>query len=454
MNAYLEIYKSYKQATKIKILLGLCIILIGFTLAVWWIFVPAYKPLFSNLRESDAAEVVKQLDDLKIPYQFTQDGSGIEVPSDMVYDARMKLVSSGIPSGGHVGFELFNSTDFGVTEFAQRINYQRAIQGELERSIATLPGVDNVRVHLTIRKKGLFMTENDASKASVTVSMMPGEQLNSRQVSGIRNLVASAVDGLMPSAVIVLGPNGVMAGGELQSEDGSQSLMSEDQSGYEARVRDRINDLLSQALKIGTFKVTVDARINKHKVKTVTEKIIPNQVDGKGHVIKRKISRTSVNGTNDFDQPVNAQEEFDYIYGKVLEEVSQAPGDIERLSVAVIVPDTMRASEIEKIKKLVSASAGLDSSRGDRIEVNTISSAMSQVKNDTSKADNLQPGVNQVQSKNWFSLNNLLMIILGFMLGIIVILSLRSNDKKLSNEERMAMREKLKLWLAEDGQNI
>jgi flagellar M-ring protein FliF len=371
----------------------------------------------------------------------------------MVYDARMKLVSSGVPSGGHVGFELFNSTDFGVTEFAQRINYQRAIQGELERSIATLPGVDNVRVHLTIRKKGLFMTENDASKASVTVSMIPGEQLNSRQVSGIRNLVASAVDGLMPSAVIVLGPNGVMAGGELQSEDGSQSLMSEDQSGYEARVRYRINDLLSQALKIGTFKVTVDARINKHKVKTVTE-IIPNQVDGKGHVIKRKISRTSVNGTNDFDQPVNAQEEFDYIYGKVLEEVSQAPGDIERLSVAVIVPDTISASEIEKIKKLVSASAGLDSSRGDRIEVNTISSVMSQVKNDKAQVDTLQNGVDQVKGKNWFSLNNLIMIILGFTLGILVMFFLRSNDKKLTNEERLAMREKLRSWLAEDGQSI
>ena len=109
-----------------------------------------------------------------MPYRFTDGGTGIEVPADQVYDTRMKLVSAGVPSGGHVGFELFDHSDFGVTEFAQRVNYQRALQGELERSIAALPGVELVRVHLTIRRPGLFVGQDDSSKASVAITMTSG----------------------------------------------------------------------------------------------------------------------------------------------------------------------------------------------------------------------------------------------------------------------------------------
>ncbi|MFS6823044.1 flagellar basal-body MS-ring/collar protein FliF, partial [Staphylococcus aureus] len=127
-------------------------------------------------------------------------GKVILVPSDQVYETRMQLVSRGVPKGGSVGFELFKDSDYGVTEFAQHVNYQRALQGELERTIAALSEVDSARVHLTIRRADLFQTDTDPSKASVTLTLRQGKHLDAKEVAGIQRLVASAVDGLTPAS--------------------------------------------------------------------------------------------------------------------------------------------------------------------------------------------------------------------------------------------------------------
>lgn len=451
MTNIIEKFRGFSSATQLKMLLAISVILIGTGVALWWLMTPGYQPIFSQLRDTDAAEVVKALNELKIPHQFSDDGTSIQVPGDMVHDARMKLVSIGVPSGGHVGFELFNSTDFGATEFAQRINYQRAVQGELERSIATLPGVANVRVHLTIRKKGMFITQNDASKASVTVSMKPGMQLNSRQVAGIRNLVASAVDGLSPNDVVVLGPNGVLAGGGTSGID-SVSVASEDQVGYELRVRDRITNLLGLMLEADSFRVSVDAQINFDKTKTVSEKLLPNENSGSGFVVRKRLSKTSNTESINSDTSSQSQEEYDYTYGKVLEEVSSAPGGIERLSVAVIVPDSTGNVEIEKIKRLLSAAAGLDFSRGDRIEVATVNSVLGHKQSSTTGAsvesdiDVSVPSMSLINIYTWISL------FIGLFLGIIIMYLVRPVAKELTLEERSAMKDKIKTWLAEGGQ--
>src|SRR3990167_3725292 len=223
-----DLMGQFSRSARGGLLVGALLVLGGLAAAMWWLFSPDYGLLFGNLQESDAAEVTKSLTEWKVPYRFTGDGTGIEVKKDQVYDTRMKLVSAGIPSGGHVGFELFNDSDFGVTEFAQRVNYQRALQGELERSIGALPGVETVRVHLTIRRPGLFIGQSDSSKASVAVTMTPGEVLTPKQVGGIRNLIASAVEGLDPASVVVLGPGGVMSGGA-SGAAGSVGLMGQNE---------------------------------------------------------------------------------------------------------------------------------------------------------------------------------------------------------------------------------
>src|SRR5688500_17546169 len=175
-----EFMKSLGTGARLGLALGVLVIVLGTVVALWWALTPRWSLLFGGLAEDDAAEIAASLAEWKVPYRFVDDGTAIEVAADQVYDTRMKLVGAGVPSGGHVGFELFDESDFGATEFAQRVNYQRALQGEIERTIGALPGVESARVHLTIRRPGLFVGEQENSKASVALALVPGTMLDAR----------------------------------------------------------------------------------------------------------------------------------------------------------------------------------------------------------------------------------------------------------------------------------
>lgn len=462
MNWMSDFLKNYSASARTGLLAGAVLILCGMAAALWWLLSTDYQLLFGDLRESDAAEITQSLNEWKVPYRFTADGQGIEVPADQVYDTRMKLVSAGVPSGGHVGFELFNDSDFGVTEFAQRVNYQRAVQGELERSIAALPGVQSVRVHLTIRRPGLFVGQNDSSKASVVVAMVPGEALVPTQVRGIRNLVASAVEGLSPASVVVLGPSGVLQGG---SSDGEDSLMgqNEEQSGYEARVRERISDLLSQVFQLRDFRVSVDARLNFDQVRKVSERLVEQGEGGNGLLTRKRVSHSGAAATGEaVEKPATqSQEEFDYAHGSEREEVVRAPGRVERLSIAVLVPPSLSAAELERLRKLITAAAGLDSDRGDRLEIGAIAEGAGgdpAIENNVvlSRAKAV-PAIEPVPNGTagnvpmrflpWAALA----VFVGLLLGWLGARLSRPAPATLRAEEREAVLAKLRAWLADGG---
>jgi flagellar M-ring protein FliF len=453
---------SYSRGARTGLIAGAALILIGMAATLWWLFSPSYQLLFGNLQEADAAEVTKALTEWKVPYRYTDGGTGIEVPKDQVYDARMKLVSAGVPSGGHVGFELFDDADFGVTEFAQRVNYQRAMQGELERSISALPGVEKVRVHLTIRRPGLFVGQSDSSKASVAITMTPGEMLTPQQVAGVRNLVASAVEGLDPAAVVVLGPTGVLSGG---GAGGANSLMgqNEEQSGYEEHVRARISDLLSQAFHLQSFRVSVDARLNFDQVRRVSEKLIAQGDDGNGLLVRKHSSRSNAPAATAADGTAAAtggqeQTEFEYAHGTEREEISTAPGKLERLSVAVLVPPTLSSAEIERLRKLVTAAAGLDPARGDRLEIGAIGANADErapVQSPLFDNEPVPTAAKPVERKwpvggvgmlgVWLALAGIVGLLLGWVIGNVK----RGEPQRLRHEEREQVMLRLRSWLAE-----
>jgi flagellar M-ring protein FliF len=468
MTVLSDFFSAFSKSARTGLIVGSVLILLGMAAALWWVFSPSYQLLFGNLKETDAADVTKALAEWKVPYRFSSDGTAIEVPADQVYDTRMKLVSAGVPSGGHVGFELFNDADFGVTEFAQRVNYQRAIQGELERSIATLPGVQSVRVHLTIRRPGLFVGQDDTSKASVTVGMQPGGTISPQQVGGIRNLVASAVEGLTPNAVVVLGPSGVLQGGASASSQDGVMAQNEEQNGYEARVQERISSMLSQVFHLQSFRVSVDARMNFDKVHKVSERLISQGQDGNGLLVRKRTSKTgsgAVAAENATAQ--TQQDEFDYAHGTEREEISRATGQVERLSVAVLVPPSLNASEMERLRKLVFVAAGLDIERGDRLEISAVSTGMNESKesnalennpllNSDESFDDVQPAAMEAKSAKfnmpWIMLAA---VAIGFLIvGWGLSLVFRSSPKKLRPEERDAVLLKLRSWLAEDGAKV
>lgn len=368
MESVLTQYQALAKPARAGLAIGAVAILLGTALTLWWVFSSQEKLLFGSLDEPDAAEIAAALDEWKVPHRFSEDGAAILVDGDQVHNIRMRLVSAGIPKGGHVGYELFDQNEFGVTEFAQRINYQRALQGELERTIATIPGVRNVRVHLSIRRGGLFLSEGGDSKASVAVSMHPGSGLERKQVSGIRNLVASAVEGLKPEAVVVVGPSGLqLPGGGPMDGVGEASGYAESASEMESQLEAKIGQLLSDALNGRQAAVSVNVRMNFDKVRRTSERVVTQP--GKDHGVVVKRSSNGAGAAEGGGSPVVLNEQVEYAHGTEREEVIRSAGIVERITIAVMLPPDTAAQERERLERLVAAAAGLDAARGDTIEV-------------------------------------------------------------------------------------
>ncbi|MEF3254041.1 MAG: flagellar M-ring protein FliF, partial [Deferribacterales bacterium] len=190
------VFQKFSRVQQITIVIAAAAILVSIVVLVYWANKPVYKVLFANLNQEDAAAVVAKLKAKKVPYNLKDGGKTIEVPAKSVYETRIELAQEGIPKGGGVGFELFDKSSFGITEFAQNVNYQRALQGELARTISGLEEVEEARVHLTIPKDRLFIAEEGEAKAAVVLKLARGATLTRDKVKAIASLVAGSVKGL------------------------------------------------------------------------------------------------------------------------------------------------------------------------------------------------------------------------------------------------------------------
>jgi len=190
---------------RIAITVGVVLIIAATAGLGIWVYRTDYQVLFADVPARDAAAMTGELDRMKVPYQLADGGNTILVPREMVYKTRLKLMGSDIPLHGAVGFEVFNNADFGMTEFVQKVNYQRAVQGELTRTILSIDDIRSARVHLAIPEQGLFKKGGAKPKASVVVVMKPARTLAPEQVGGIQRLVAASVpDIAAPDVTIVI----------------------------------------------------------------------------------------------------------------------------------------------------------------------------------------------------------------------------------------------------------
>ncbi len=171
---------------------------------VLWAKQPDYRTLYSNLSDQDGGAIVTQLTQMNIPYRFSETGGALEVPADKVHELRLRLAQQGLPKGGAVGFELLDQEKFGISQFSEQVNYQRALEGELARTIETLGPVKVARVHLAMPKPSLFVREQKSPSASVTVNLEPGRAMDEGQISAVVHLVSSAVAGLPPGNVTLV----------------------------------------------------------------------------------------------------------------------------------------------------------------------------------------------------------------------------------------------------------
>jgi len=342
-----------------------------------------YKVLFSHLSGEDASAIVTKLKEKKLPYEVTSSGDTILVPQERVSELRLELAGSGLPQGGGVGFEIFDQKNLGVTEFEQQMNYRRALQGELARTIKGLEEIESCRVHIALPKESLFVSEEKKATASVTLKMKPGRSLGASQIDGIVHLVASSVEGLNAEDVIIVDNKGSILS-KLKGEAGISGLSGsqiEFQRNLEKDTAARIQSLLENVVGRGKAVVRVSADLD-FRVAEKTEE----SYDPESPVVRSTQKQSEKTANSGAANSSAGQERLDeiinYEINKTVTKTVMPVGEIRKLSIAVLVDGVYTKDkegaesyqprdkkEIESIESLVRTSAGFNAARGDQVAV-------------------------------------------------------------------------------------
>jgi flagellar M-ring protein FliF len=259
----------------IAVILLLCIV--GFGSLIFWNSRPEYQVLFSNLSQEDAGEMVNKLKEKKVPFQLTHNGTTILIPKEQVYDLRLSLATEGLPKGGGVGFEVFDRTNLGTTDFVQKLNYQRALQGELSRTIKQIKEIEQARVHIVTPRESLFIEEQKKPTASVLVKTRSGMTLAPPQVEGIVNLVSSAVEGLEPGNITIVDTTGKVLFKRADSTVMGQltTTQLEYQKNIEEGLKKKVQGMLEEVLGPSKAIARISADIDFQQVEITEEKYDP-----------------------------------------------------------------------------------------------------------------------------------------------------------------------------------
>ncbi|ESS59163.1 flagellar basal-body MS-ring/collar protein FliF [Kosakonia cowanii] len=403
-----------------------CAIIVAMVL---WAKSPDYRTLYSNLSDQDGGAIVTQLTQMNIPYRFADGSGAIEVPADKVHELRLRLAQQGLPKGGAAGFELLDQEKFGISQFSEQVNYQRALEGELARTIETLGPVKGARIHLAMPKPSLFVREQKSPSASVTVNLQPGRALDDGQISAIVHLVSSAVAGLPPGNVTVVDQSGRLltqsgvAGRDLND---AQLKYTAD---VENRVQRRIEAILGPIVGNGNVHAQVTAQLDFASKEQTEEQYAPNGGDPAQAVLRsRQVNSseqiggqypggvpgalsnqpapansapitTPQNGQNGQQNAQGQQqgqqttstntaasgprntthnETNNYEVDRTIRHTKMNVGDVQRLSVAVVVnyrtladgkTAALTADQLKQIEDLTREAMGYTEKRGDTLNV-------------------------------------------------------------------------------------
>ena len=390
---------------------------------VLWAKQPDYRVLYSNVSDQDGGAIVTQLTQMNIPYRFSETGGAIEVPADKVHELRLRLAQLGLPKGGAVGFELLDQEKFGISQFSEQVNYQRALEGELARTIETLGPVKSARVHLAMPKPSLFVREQKSPSASVTVNLAPGRAMDEGQISAVVHLVSSAVAGLPPGNVTLVDQSGRL----LTQSNTSGRDLNDAQLKYaadvEGRVQRRIEAILSPIVGNGNVHAQVNAQIDFDNKEQTEEQYHPNGNPFQAVMRSRQLNESeqvggpypggvpgalsnqpapannapiTTNTPQNGQQNQNAQqtttstansagprntqrnETTNYEVDRTIRHTKMNVGDVQRLSVAVVVnyrtladgkPLPLTADQLKQIEDLTREAMGFSQQRGDTLNV-------------------------------------------------------------------------------------
>lgn len=448
-----------------------------------WARSPEWAPLYTNVSEADAGQIVSKLKDAQVPYEISPDGRSILVPHNQVHELRLQMASQGLPQGGAVGFEIFDKNTFGMTDAVQKLNYQRALQGELSRTISTMEGVDQARVHLVIPAPDLFTDSAQSPTAAVVLKLVPNTKFGPPQAKTIVHLVAKSVEGLTPSNVVITDVNGRNYSDELNL-DGNDPLSTEQslkQLDYkkqtEQGIRKNLQGMLDRVLGPNMSAVTVVAELDFSQVETNQETFEPvvTGPDGSRSGILRserdyderwngaagenggvpgtatniptyEASESTMVGPGTYAKSDHTR---NYEVNKSVQRKIKPPAELKRLSVAVAVNGEPDEEQIANLRQMIAAAAGVSEQRGDTVVV----SAM-RFNEDAAKAQEEAFAKEEQQKQTQDMLKWVAVGILGF----VALLMLRRGLGRKEEEEEvpemapLSLESTVKQDLAEIGQ--
>lgn len=368
---------------------------------------PDMTVLFSNLEDGDVQAIAGRLEAQQVPFTMVGNGNTIMVPNERVHELRIQMAGEGLPEASGVGFEIFDRTNLGVGEFAQKVNFRRALQGELARTIGQMPGVQRARVHLVIPERRLFSNDREPSRAAVVVTSKRGGTLNENQIQGVVHLVASSVEGLDPAQVTVVDSRGqVLSRPEQEGQVELSGSQLEMQRALETDFERRVQSMLDQVLGPDKSVVRVSAALDFRQIEVTEEQFDPEtQVvrseqrsqekvsgnDGPGGVPGTRSNvpnEDSVEGSGNGNKEAKRKSEtVNYEMNRKVSKVIEPSGTIQRLSVAVLVDGSYKEivneesgettsqyvprpeEEMTKLVESIKKAVGFSETRGDQIEV-------------------------------------------------------------------------------------
>jgi flagellar M-ring protein FliF len=418
---------------------------------------PTMGVLFTDLSGGDAATVVKDLEQRGIRYETRDEGQTILVPKADMAKIRMELAGKGLPSGGGVGYEIFDKGDaFSTTSFVQNINHLRALEGELSRTIRTIGRVQAARVHLALPERRLFARDKEAARASIVLKLR-GE-LAGEQVQAIRHLVASAVEGLTPENISIVDERGrLLANGAPGASDGGLGAAGAEEKrvGIERRLRAQVEEIVAGVVGMGRSRVQVAAELDLARIESRSESFDPEsrvvrstQTRGENSATTSNEGQVSVGnelpGARDAQQPPAAQQPKDqsskneetvnYEISRTTRTEVQQPGRLKRLSVAVLVDGVYQRGangestyqprpkeELDRIAALVRTAVGFDKDRGDQVEVVNLAFAEGPQIGDAEKTSLLSSLLNPTKEDvmRWAELGIISLLVLVVLLLVV-----------------------------------
>lgn len=388
-----------KLDTKAKVIIGIAtgVVLVGLLFLIFSGTSHNYQPLFQQLSSEDASAIVDELEARDVSYRLADGGRTIMVPSDDLHTMRLQMAGEGLPQEGLVGFEIFDDTQFGTTDFERRVNLYRAMGGELSRSIQNMNSIEFAKVQITAPEDSLFIDEETSAKASVMLQLEPGDRLNHSQAGAIGNLVASSVPDLSPENVTIVDTAGNLLTPDFNNDDFSTREMTSNQReterSYEEELSRRLRTMLTRILGPDNFTVQVAARMNfdQRERESVTylpvvddegiprstqelREVFSGGADGEGGVPGTESNIPGYEELDDMEDDFYQQSDSvtNYEIDEIVEREVFAPGDLDRLSVSVMVNDEIPEEDIAILEDAIRASIGFEEDRGDTVNVSSL----------------------------------------------------------------------------------